>query len=890
MIRMIGISMLLTMSIGHQSAWAATTLKHYYAHDAVEDEHGVIAPWYKGQNGQCDARVRISAETLKRYPWSDPQKAAKRLPEYIYSGHWNISDDGTITIPTFTDWNNGDYGQRAAYTLAGLIEYYRYTGDATALAHINLYADALLEFALTPEDHPWPKFLISVPVRGKSYGQADPRGFIQLEIVSEVGVMLIRAAQITGNERWMEAARHWGDLIAENRLSEPGLPPWSRYANPQDVLWEDRLTGGVVYHLEFFDELIRAGYTGRGNAIPAAREAAMSYLRDVLLPNWTGYDTWGRNYWDWPCPTRNENVTTFVARYMMNHPDEFPNWRCDIRNILGLFLNCSSVWVGSGSDTFSGAWAYPESFNCCRRSLVYAPQEVATAFAQYGVLADSEWGRELARRQIILATYDFHENGVVEDVIDGGADVDKVWFKIAHPMPLRNILLGMAWLPELFGAARENHLMRTNSVVTNVIYDDGSVRFDVHDAPVGTRTVARLAFRPTEIEADGKPLKLADENQGNGYQIKELANGDFLVTIRHDGLTSVTIKGDDPQERIPVRDVQTSGFWRDREGPTNSGPLWLSGEKGASLTCRFIGNQVRLLGDYAPDGGLAEVYIDGVRQMVGIDCWNPTPRSRQLLYYKNGLSNGPHELKVVAQGVGNPVSQGANLYVSRVLCSAATGDNGFGSGGGPRDTQRMIMGYPSRTDYTDSQGQAWRPGTEFVIRAGGEVDSVAASWYTEPRQTLIMGTSDPELYRHGVHGKDFWVNVTVGPGTYYVRLKFMENQAELPWTRSVTVFINDQEMVKHMDVPETAALAINENRPNELLRKKFIHYRGLGRPVELVFNGIKPVNGIICIRFRGELGGQAAIQAIEVGPGDGGQGARPVFIPEAQPVNVQQKR
>ena len=42
----------------------------------VEDRHGVIAPWYGGQNGQCDFRVRVSAETLKRYPWADKPKAA----------------------------------------------------------------------------------------------------------------------------------------------------------------------------------------------------------------------------------------------------------------------------------------------------------------------------------------------------------------------------------------------------------------------------------------------------------------------------------------------------------------------------------------------------------------------------------------------------------------------------------------------------------------------------------------------------------------------------------------------------------------------------------------------------------------------------------------------
>ena len=43
------------------TAWieapAATNLPAYYAHPAVVDEYGVIAPWYQGLNGQCDLRV-----------------------------------------------------------------------------------------------------------------------------------------------------------------------------------------------------------------------------------------------------------------------------------------------------------------------------------------------------------------------------------------------------------------------------------------------------------------------------------------------------------------------------------------------------------------------------------------------------------------------------------------------------------------------------------------------------------------------------------------------------------------------------------------------------------------------------------------------------------------
>ncbi len=55
-------------------------------------------------------------------------------------------------------------------------------------------------------------------------------------------------------------------------------------------------------------------------------------------------------------------------------------------------------------------------------------------------------------------------------------------------------------------------------------------------------------------------------------------------------------------------------------------------------------------------------------------------------------------------------------------------------------------------------------------------DSVAQSWWTTPAPLPVMATSDEELYRYGVHGKEFCVNVTVGPGTYYVRLKFAANR------------------------------------------------------------------------------------------------------------------
>lgn len=104
--------------IATATATAATVQERYYAHPAIHDQHGVIAPWYRGQNGPCDFRVRVAAETLKRYPWVTPPQAASAVAHYVFNGHWKIDSDGTITPIPIRDWDNGDLGQRAAYVLS----------------------------------------------------------------------------------------------------------------------------------------------------------------------------------------------------------------------------------------------------------------------------------------------------------------------------------------------------------------------------------------------------------------------------------------------------------------------------------------------------------------------------------------------------------------------------------------------------------------------------------------------------------------------------------------------------------------------------------------------------------------------------------------------------
>ena len=224
-------------------------------------------------------------------------------PHFVFNGHWSIQPDGTITpAPALSDWDNGDVGQRSASLLTGLSNYYRYSSDPAAIGLISTTADFLLDYCQTPADHPWPGFLISCPTKGKAYGRADPRGFIQLDVSAQVGSGMVAAYKLTGNPRYLEAVKRWADLLASHCDRTPGAMPWNRYANPEDATWDSRQTGGVSLILQFLDDMIRLGYQGQDGQLVKARDAGDQYLRDVVLPAWSQDPTWGHHFWDWLNP------------------------------------------------------------------------------------------------------------------------------------------------------------------------------------------------------------------------------------------------------------------------------------------------------------------------------------------------------------------------------------------------------------------------------------------------------------------------------------------------------------------------------------------------------------------------------------------------------------
>mgnify|MGYP001111053223 FL=1 len=160
--------------------------------------------------------------------------------------------------------------------------------------------------------------------------------------------------------------------------------------------------------------------------------------------------------------------------YIMKNPQTFGNWQTDLRNILTLIFNRNGADPYSHGDVYHGTWAFPESSTCCGSSLSYNQYTAAPTLLRLGVLAGDDRILEIGRRMMIMATYDSNENGIVYDGLFGQPVATKEWSNLAHPWPLCQVMEAMAWTPELFAPKRENHILRSTSVVNHIVY---SIRF-----------------------------------------------------------------------------------------------------------------------------------------------------------------------------------------------------------------------------------------------------------------------------------------------------------------------------------------------------------------------------------------------------------------------------
>ena len=91
---------------------------------------------------------------------------------------------------------------------------------------------------------------------------------------------------------------------------------------------------------------------------------------------------------------------------------------------------------------------------------------------------------------------------------------DVLWFSDGYGDYIRHFMAGLGAVPE-WAPAGEDHLLRSTSVVPDVAYAPGTVRYRTFD--VQGEEVLRLSFAPVSVTADAQPLARQGASERAGW-------------------------------------------------------------------------------------------------------------------------------------------------------------------------------------------------------------------------------------------------------------------------------------------------------------------------------------------------------------------------------------
>jgi hypothetical protein len=512
--------------------------------------------------------------------------------------------------------------------MIGFIErLYPYTGDARMLDYVEAFVDYELAHGLTPAGYKW----AGVPYPSADPGAADYKGwsargsdFVEPHVVGEDGYAYVRLYEMTGKERYLEAAIHFADELVKN--FQPGdaeQSPWPVRCLARDGRIEGKGMGpysaNVLGPISLFDELMRIG-RGDVRRYQRTRTAAWQWLEQYPLRNnvWVGY------FEDVAPSFANMNnvIPLELARYLLLHPELDGHWRAHARQLI--------EWVRSNTRwpkyRVHGAFVTTEQGNglsfCCNKPNQCCDSHtarLAAVEALYYARTRDPRMREEAFRSLNWVSY-FQGLPAQAHAPFG----NQWWFNDEFADAPRRLMDAVWAVPE-WAPSDESHLLGSTSGVTRIEYGQGKVRYWTFDADA--QDVLRLDFRPTIVRAGGRLLRPVRDPSAEGYRydaatgvLRIHRHGGKAVEVQGEGgrAPSLIVSFDDPHlaagtplqgEYPPSLIHWAPGSWR------------VSAPSGAFGTFHLVS---------AGGPGPASFRFLSPQLFVGIDAFNPGPAEVEL--------------------------------------------------------------------------------------------------------------------------------------------------------------------------------------------------------------------------------------------------------------------
>jgi len=547
------------------SAWISSALISIFAltsavlaeeitlpHELLRDKDGGILAWYKPSvPGAAYAHVAgLASEFLKAVP----VEPASGLKLYMVHADFNgpSQDENFYKGTSGTGWMPNPACVFAGFVQSLAVDYRVFSGDDSYLALVRECLDQMLENGTTPPGWPWPDCpYASADPRSRTYqgatkwektGRGDGLHCLEPDKVGELGIGYLKFYQITGEEKYLEAAVNCADALAKNvrnviagsdtlTMNFDTRSPWPFRVNARTGVIIDDYTSNVVESVRLFDELIRIRGriglpAGKVESYGKARAIAWDWLFCLNGPMrtyiWNGY------FEDIPSDPALQNRVQITpmetARYILKHRQYDPNWKTDVTALLTWV---ASVFATEGFDAIrEQTWCYfPMGSHTARYASICALFYEKTGDPRY---------RNKAYRFFNFATYMCEDNGYVWV----GPNWETSWFSDGYGDYIRHFMEGLAAVPE-WAPAGEDHLLKSSSVVRKISYGPQKISYRTFDSAASE--VLRITAKPKRVAVNDRPLDERRDLDAPGWTWEALDQGGIL-RIRHESGPEVVVE------------------------------------------------------------------------------------------------------------------------------------------------------------------------------------------------------------------------------------------------------------------------------------------------------------------------------------------------------------
>ncbi|MFH0756333.1 MAG: hypothetical protein V2B15_03500, partial [Bacteroidota bacterium] len=364
--------------------------------------------------------------------------------------------------------------------------------------------------------------------------RGDGLHVIEPDKVGELGYAYLRFYEITGDNKYLEAAIHCADALAKQIQINPAdkspfsaikfsQSPWPFRVNARNGSIISDYCSNVLEPVKLLDELVRiAGLTklsaDKTELYRKASAAAWEWLYSKSGPMTTF--VWNGYFEDIPNdPERSNRVQITpieLAKYLIGHHEKDVHVRTNVPSLIH--------WVANAFKT-EGLDAIKEQ-TWCYEPMGSHTARYGSACAMYFELTGDPWYKDQAYRFLNVASYMTYNDGVVAV----GPGWPGSWFSDGYSDYIRHFLDAMAAVPE-WAPAGEDHLLRSSSVVQSVGYGPAQITITTFD-PEG-EMVFRLAEKPKSILAGGENLIMSGGIKENSWSWSPLKIGGIL-RLRYD--------------------------------------------------------------------------------------------------------------------------------------------------------------------------------------------------------------------------------------------------------------------------------------------------------------------------------------------------------------------